>query len=250
MRSHCYFNTPYEEFPAAGQGIAPDPANPGLMKEVGTGGRHDVSLGSFVFPLCEPGPGGKTYDYWVKVCAWIDTNYCVPEYVERRSWRRRENTHCEYLKVHHPKPDLTPWRPNYYSGGYRDAPSNVELTTLSGGVYGDCTDVPVNNIPGRTQCTGIRAEIRNIGEGVADGVRAILFKEPGHYIIDGGIPLVFTIETGEVVEVLYDEWLPEDGIYWMDIFVDPNETIEEYDEDNNETDRDIPELEVRDIETN
>lgn len=85
----------------------------------------------------------------------------------------------------------------------------------------------------------------SLGEATASNVQAWLVQQPGATTLDIGNPPGFNLAPSQSQTVLFNSWIPFSGNYFLEVQADPNNIINnEYNESNNNSDRDIPELTV------
>ena len=205
----------------------------------GYGSRASSPIGDVTFPSC-----GRAY--YVDVCLTLDAGNCVGEPFEANNGGSGNPKDCKRLRIHEPKPDLTVWHDVRFTQF-----TDLELSATTGGPAGPCVDVPLNTNPSGVQfstpCAGIKAIVTNIGEATATGIQTILYQQPGNTPISSGSPNNFSLSPNGKQEVLFNRWLPSSGNYYLEVKSDPFNTIIEFNEQNNKSQREIPELELNGI---
>jgi hypothetical protein len=180
----------------------------------------------------------------------MDIGKCVPETNETNNCLGNScpGGDCRRVTVHDPVRDVSVWQELD-----RKRYTDLKLQTYTTGPlpFGPCNEVPINNqsTPGPV-CTGIKAVVTNVGEGPVTGIRAPLYMHRFGFPIgipfDLGDPLVFNLPNpGDKQEVNYYWWLPVSGDYYLDVIV--TATQPEINTNNNNTQRQIPDLELEDI---
>jgi len=195
-----------------------------------------------LFPSCTVNvkQGNKTVprevDYDVLLCTWLDAGHCVAERNEANNTTYQGNVvrDCQNIHVHVPKANLTVWRG--VGASYAPHPSDITLNGLSD------NGQPVNGVT-----MPLMAIVTNNGEATATNVRTVLRRQPFNENIGFGTPYGFSLKGGQTQTVTFNDWTPESGAYHLEAEVDFQGLVDEINENDNVATREIPELEVVDV---
>ncbi len=166
----------------------------------------------------------------------LDAGHCVAERNEANNTTYQGNVvrDCQNIHVHIPRPNLTVWRG--VGANYAPHPSDITLNGLSD------NGQPVNGVT-----MPLMAIVTNNGEATATNVRTVLRRQPFNENIGFGTPYGFSLKGGQTQTVIFNDWTPESGNYHLEAEVDFQDLVDEINENDNVATREIPELEVVDV---